>query len=239
MIDGTLLSSQTNEAPELRPKRLRNLPDQIADAIVEAIGLGHLQPGHRIVEGDIAQRLGVSRVPVREAVRVLETQGILDGIPNRGARVADLSEARIEQVCEARIALESIAARHLQNRLIAGDRVIIRALNEGISGLARAVRSEDPIAVNRADIAFHRGLCALSGNRIVASLWEAIGRFIAIVFAREILTLPSLSEIVREHELLRDAILSGDPATAETMLQTHVLGLRRSQRAASERSATG
>src|SRR6202171_4944660 len=89
----------------------RSLPDQIADAIVEGIAAGVLRPGQRVMETDPAPRLAVSRVPLREALKTLEAQGIVAREQHRGVRIVELDEARIVRVCEFPAALETIAAR--------------------------------------------------------------------------------------------------------------------------------
>ena len=76
----------------------RSLPDQIADAIVEGIASGVLRPGQRLIEIDLAKQFAVSRVPLREALKTLEAQGILDREPHRGVRVVALDEERIDRI---------------------------------------------------------------------------------------------------------------------------------------------
>src|SRR5262245_66329057 len=98
-------------APALPLVRPRNLAEQVADVIVDGIASGAIGPGQRLVETDLAQRLQVSRVPLRESMKMLEAQGILESTPHRGARVADFDEPKIDHICEARVALERIALR--------------------------------------------------------------------------------------------------------------------------------
>src|SRR5260370_29795616 len=108
------MSLQTEEqaGARLQMVKSRSLPDQIADAIVEGIAAGVLRPGQRLIELDLASQFSVSRVPLREALKTLEAQGILERGQNRGVRVVELDETRIDRICEVRAALETIAARY-------------------------------------------------------------------------------------------------------------------------------
>lgn len=214
----------------LRFERRKSLPSQVADTIVEAIGEGLLAPGQRIIEAEIATRFRVSRVPVREAFRMLEVQGILESQPNRGVHVAAFDDAAIDRVCEARLAIEALAVRHVVACTAADPAVaatVHQALDRRIAALARAVRLESAGAINQADIEFHRELCAASANRIVIMLWNAIARHVLIVFGREILAESSYGDLVRQHEALRDAALSGEECRATAELGRHIMRLRR------------
>src|SRR4051812_12303557 len=96
--------------PELiAPLAAPSLALRIADALTEAVASGAVEPGERLVETDIAARLGVSRVPLREALKLLEAQGIVEVVAHRGARVVPFDDARIDRICKARIALERLA----------------------------------------------------------------------------------------------------------------------------------
>ncbi len=214
----------------LQFERHKSLPGQVADTIVEAIGGGLLAPGQRIIEAEVATRFRVSRVPVREAFRMLEVQGILESQPNRGMHVAAFDDAAIERVCEARVAIEALAVRHVVARTAADPAVaatVREALDRRIAALGRAVRIESAGGINLADIEFHRELCAASANRIVIMLWNAIARHVLIVFGREILAESSYGDLVAQHEALRDAALSGEERRAMAELDRHIMRLRR------------
>ena len=88
----------------------KTLVEQVVDRIVEAAARGIFLPGDRVVEAEVARRLQVSRVPVREALRLLESQGIVENIPYRGMRLMDVSVARLEKVLKVRLVLEQLAA---------------------------------------------------------------------------------------------------------------------------------
>jgi DNA-binding GntR family transcriptional regulator len=210
---------------ELTLERRRSLAEQISDTLVEAIGLGVLQPNERVIEADIAARFKVSRVPVREALKILATQGILDGESHRGLHVMTIDDTMINRTCEARLAIELIAMRTL---MAAPDLLeqLGPALDRRIATMANEVRREDLTAVNRADLGFHSDICLISGNKIVWTLWQALSRHVSIVFGREILSEKAIAVLVPQHEELKRALLSGDESRAATALRDHIFRQR-------------
>ena len=184
-----------------RPRRSL-LAQSIADSVAEAIATGHLAPGERVVETALADEYEVSRVPVREALKVLGTQGILVGGGHRGYRVASFSPEKIEQVFEVRLRLESILLRdavaHWRR-----DGGGLGALDRVLETMRAAARAGDLSEMLRADLEFHRAICRAAENEIAAALWNAIARHVLIIFnlARHRDVDPELS--VRQHVKLR------------------------------------
>jgi DNA-binding GntR family transcriptional regulator len=220
---GKIMDSATRSGLTLQ--RRKNLAEQISDTLVEAIGLGVLKPSERIVEADIASRFKVSRVPVREALKILVTQGILEGEPHKGLHVIAIDDTMIDRICEARLAVEIIAVK----TLMATPELVTQlneSLDQRIADMAKQVSRNDLTGVNQADIAFHTDICLISNNRIVWTLWQAIARHVWIVFGREILSEKAMSNIVQEHEELRTAILSGKQERAVHALQEHIFRQR-------------
>src|SRR5437868_7755388 len=103
--------SHPTPAPPLGMTRSLSLAEQAADVIVTGIYSGALKPGARLNEKELAQQLNMSRVPLREALKILEAQGIVESIPHRGSRIALFGEERIRHIIETRIALEKIAVK--------------------------------------------------------------------------------------------------------------------------------
>lgn len=181
------------------------LADSIADSIAEAIATGHLAPGERIIETGLAEKYGVSRVPVREALKVLATQGILVGGGHRGYRVASFAPEKIEQVFEVRLELETILLRDaVANwRLGSGG---LGNLDAVLETMRTAARADDLPAMLRADLEFHRAICRASGNAIVAALWNAIARHVLIIFNLARYRDVDLERALEQHLTLRDYI---------------------------------
>jgi DNA-binding GntR family transcriptional regulator len=207
----------------------RSLPDQIADAIVEGIASGALRPGQRLIELDLARQFAVSRVPLREALKTLEAQGILEREPHRGVRVVELDETRIDRICEVRAALEALAARYAVASYRA-EPERLRRLDAVIEEMDDAVRRGDWAGVNKADLAFHREICLASKNDILITLWQGLARHVLMIFGREILTETGQSRIVQQHRDLIASLLSGDDAELAHVVERHIMRLRRPQR---------
>lgn len=222
-----------------KPERV-SLADGIADSIAEAIAVGALQSGERMIETALAEQFSVSRVPVREALKVLHAQGILSGGGHRGYRVAAFGPDVAWQVLEARLMLESLLLRDAIASWRAGDGDPA-ALDEPIEEMRKSARSGDVRASLLADIEFHRTICRAAGNPIVGTLWETITRHALIVLNFERYRIKDLAGIPRQHEDLRDLILAqvrgpGTPEDIGHALEEHMRPMF--QRAASARSTT-
>jgi DNA-binding GntR family transcriptional regulator len=203
----------------------RHLSEAIAEAITSAIAQGALQPGGRLIEEAIAAQLSVSRVPLREAIRTLEAQGILVVTPNRGARIVSMDECTIGNVHEARIALERIACNGVMER-ISHVPDLLDPMHDATDAMRSAKRRGDWAALRRSDIQFHRALCAASQNKIVAKLWEGLARHIAIIFGREIEEEHDFDVVIAQHELLLAMLARQDAGVAEE-IGAHIMRLSR------------
>jgi DNA-binding GntR family transcriptional regulator len=213
----------------LQMVKSRSLPDQIADAIVEGIATGALLPGQRLIELDLASQFSVSRVPLREALKTLEAQGILERGQNRGVRIVELDDSRIDKICEVRAALETIAARHAIATFRA-EPARLQRLDAVLAEMEEAVQRGAWGAVNRADLAFHREICLASKNEIVITLWQGLARHVLMIFGREILTEAGQSRIVDQHREFIATLLADDDATLPESVERHIMRLRRPSR---------
>jgi DNA-binding GntR family transcriptional regulator len=211
--------------------RSRNLGEQVADAIVDGVASGALLPGQRLVETELAQQLQVSRVPLRESLKMLEAQGILESEPHRGARVAEFDDLKIDHICEARVALEKIALRDAMAAYRADPAAIAR-LDQILARMERAAEALDWTAISKADLAFHREICAVSGNDVVITLWETLARHVLIVFGREIRSERDAKNIGPQHRRVRDMLLTADLPALEAEIERHITRLRDRRRPA-------
>jgi DNA-binding GntR family transcriptional regulator len=148
-----------------------SLVAQVRDSILRAIANGELLPGQRIVEGEVAQRLGVSRGPVREAARLLEQRGLFVSVPRRGFFVRQFEEKEIEDLYELREWIEVAAVRAAAVRASAAE---IRSLRLQHSEIVTAARSKAQSELIEAIIDFHRTICALAGNARLMRLFDEI-----------------------------------------------------------------
>ena len=212
--------------PVLEMARQSSLAEQAADAIVTGVASGALQPGQRLVEADLAGLLNMSRVPLREALKILEVQGIVESVPHRGTRVAPIDHRRLDQISEVRVALERFACRDAIPIYVAQPGELAK-LDRLIHQMERAASRIDWIDVSRADLAFHREIMRVSGNVIVQTLWEGLSRLIFIQFGLEILEERDTLAYGPMHRKLRDLLAAGDGAALDREIADHVFRLRR------------
>lgn len=208
-------------APQLPAMSRAGLAKQIADSIVEGIATGVFAPGDRLVEMDVCTRLDVSRIPVREALRILEAQGVAVSIPRRGYRVARLDNERVAQIHEVRVSLELIAARYAARRLAAAPE-LAGGLERIVAQMAQRADRNDWSGPNAIDIEFHREMCRVSGNQIVETLWEAIARHIRVVFGRSVDADNDPEFLHQEHRTLCDVLKAGDPDAVVAEVRHHL-----------------
>jgi DNA-binding GntR family transcriptional regulator len=152
----------------------------VCDEIRQLIILGELAPGERIVEADFAERLGVSRGPVRAALAELERVGLVISVARRGTYVTTFSRADIDELFDVTCALERLAARDAAERATPEQ---VSHLEERLRMLGEAQRSGDPAEIVVADLELHRELMVASGNRRLLRLWTQISEEIRFVIA--------------------------------------------------------
>lgn len=200
------------------------MSEQVIDILVGEIARGDLKPRQRLVESGLARRYGTSRVPVREALRTLETQGIVASSPHRGSYVRAFDNRQIQQVAQARYALELIATREAMRHLLAEPSSRTR-FAPPMAAMRSAVQTADRLGINRADVEFHRVVCGLSGNEVVGKLWEGLSRHLLITFGLMAERYPNAELIIRQHEDFLAFLLSGDFEALPAQLAQHVGGL--------------
>jgi DNA-binding GntR family transcriptional regulator len=193
------------------------LADQIREFIVEGISSGRWEPGERIVERRIATELGVSQGPVREALRQLEAQRLIESLPNRGARVRDFTEQDLAEIFPVRAGLERTAAE-LGMARIAG---CLDALEERNRQLGEAAREGDLHEQMRLSIAFHREIVEAAGNRLLFSVWEGLGIELWTTLSLRLHHTEIYSKSA-EHAELIEAFRRRDPQ-APQLLHDHVM----------------
>jgi DNA-binding GntR family transcriptional regulator len=191
--------------------------DQIRDWIVT----GRFPPGTRLVEGALAQELGVSRIPVREALKQLDAEGFVDIVPRRGAVVAQLSMKDAEDFYEVRSALESFSARLAAERRKPAD---VEELQRIITAGRRAVRRRQWDELTRLNNAFHEAVAVASGNAHLVELMTSYGVRMAWIFSSSAQRRGAAAW--DEHAAIADAIAEGDPERAEALGMRHIVHSR-------------
>jgi DNA-binding GntR family transcriptional regulator len=194
--------------------------ERVVDALRDAIIAGRLKPGERIRERELVGLLGVSRSPLREAIRILETEGLITSLAYRGARVSDLSAADLRDMLDVRIMLESFAARLAIERL---DDAALQAMEEQVNRARAAGARVDLEANFELGLGFHDMLVAASGNRKVVQIHESLKRhqrrYQHFAFTRVGRDLRALDE----HADIVTALRRRDLAAVEQGLRGHLL----------------
>ena len=137
------------------------LRDVVFNTLRRSILTGELKPGERLMEIHLADKLGVSRTPIREAIRKLELEGLVTMIPRRGAEVAQITEKHLRDVLEVRRALDALAVELACERITAEE---LESLKEACANFAKETKQGNANRLARADVAFHDIILNASGN---------------------------------------------------------------------------
>lgn len=199
----------------------RPLRDVVCDEIRSQIIAGVHPPGGRLVEDRLAEDLGVSRNPVREALRVLEAEGFVQMLPRRGAVVAELSRDEVLDLFEIRIALEGLAARLAAEKASAEEVALIRKL---LDQRRTAVEKRDESKLRDLNTRFHEMVIAASGNRQLAEIMLPLRGRMTWVYAVSKLT--GWHRSMEEHHGVLDAIEARDGEVAAQRSMAHVTAAR-------------
>jgi DNA-binding GntR family transcriptional regulator len=192
----------------------------VIDEVVAAAASSRILPGDRIVEAELAQGLGISRVPVREALRILESQGLVVNEPYKGIRLRTVTQERIDHLIEARVALETAAATRA---IMAGrnGKHEVQLLHHHIGELELMGARGDAYGLANADTAFHRALCQFSRNEVICDLWEMLSRQLTIIVGLSTLG-KNMADIVQEHRTLVRVFETGDLKAMTKALDDHI-----------------
>jgi DNA-binding GntR family transcriptional regulator len=193
------------------------LREQVKDVLLQRIVSGELEPGERLVETRIAQELGTSQAPVREALRDLELLRLVESEPFRGSRVRVFDEEEMIEVYPVRASLEELAARLAAEKLD-GD---VSSLEVEFEAMKDAVRRDDTNALVQHDIAFHRLIVEAAGNSVLEQCWKSLGvesRITVSLYG----TYMDPTQAAERHVKLIDAIRSQNPAAAGREARKHV-----------------
>ena len=195
------------------------LRDVVFHTLRRAILTGQLMPGERLMEIHLAQKLGVSRTPVREAIHKLELEGLVTMMPRRGAQVAQISEKGLKDVLEVRRALDAFCAELACERITPKEE---EELKKACREFEEAVKIGDPTLIATKDVAFHDIIINSTGNeRLISTinnLAEQIYRY-RFEYIKDASQRPRLME---EHRTLLDAILNKDSARAGKAARIHI-----------------
>ena len=200
-----------------------SLVELAVDRLRRDILSGRTDPGERLVEEQLTRRLGISRAPLREAMRLLAQQGLVEHIPRRGARVATLSDDDVRELYEVRDVLE----RHAISTMPAGPGSAgpdLTGLRAALDVMRTATETDDRLELANAHRRFHTEVVRLSGNRQLTELYESIlvriQLYMAVNMRREAETARA-EDGVHRHERLFAAVEAGDTDAIRAALGTH------------------
>lgn len=209
----------------LTPVEQRTLGDEATDRLRAAIRNGTLAPGLRLVERDLAERLGMSRIPIREAIQRLVEEGLVQKLPHRGAVVYTPTRAEIAEISSLRVVLERFVAERVIERWQSEHETYLRHI---VQDMRRAGGQRDLQQVYAQDYRFHLMLWEIADHSIMlevlASLRARISRF--LYEANGALTTAELEQHINSHDDLIDVVKSRDVTKAQEEITHHVLGAK-------------
>ena len=195
------------------------LRDVVFNTLRQAILKGELEPGERLMEIQLAKRLGVSRTPIREAIRKLELEGLVVMVPRKGAYVAGLSSEDVKEVLEIRAVLEGLAASLAAKNASAAD---IEQLQEIVEKFKVAAEEKDVVKLINFDSDFHDVMYRASKNKkliqLISALREQVQRFRVAYFTK----IRSTQTLIEEHKDLVSSIVNNEPDRARAIAEKHI-----------------
>lgn len=199
--------------------RQQRVPGQVYELLRERIQTAELRPGESINERRLSEWLGVSRTPIREAIRRLADDGLIEIVPNVGTSVALVDPRRVYEFCQIRVNLEAAAAAEATKHITAKEGRELEAL---IDEQDATIDSGDAVRNINVDTEFHQLIHRLSGFTTMADILQRVMG--EIIRARHLsIKLPGrLREPIKEHRAILAGLRSGDPAKAAEAMRTHL-----------------
>jgi len=199
-----------------------NLRDAVIRLIEEALLMGELSPGSRIVEAELARQAGISRGPVREAIQQLVGEGVLVQYPSRGTFVVQWTPQAVGEAYTLRAVLERLAIQEAAKRATPEDIAQLQAI---VDEMAVHARDGDNRALVRLDVRFHEQLYALSGHSLLQEVLARLRRRLYALMGMDEGYMLHKDEMARDHQRIVDALRTGDPTLAGEVISAHILAV--------------
>jgi DNA-binding GntR family transcriptional regulator len=213
----------SNEGVSMQPifssQKRSTLTDQALKEIRNAIRSGKLKPGERLIEVQLAEEMQISRFPIREALRYLEKEGLVETKPFKGTHVAQLTETDMEELYSLRSALEELAVRILIQNL---DEKKIEALESIIQSMQKASQSENLDQMISEDLRFHQTICELSDHRKLLEVWRTLESQLQVFLTIKKNFFETSYQYVATHEPIMEAIKHRNVKRAERAIRDHL-----------------
>ena len=195
------------------------LRDVVFNTLRQAILRGELKPGERLMELHLADQLGVSRTPIREAIRKLELEGLVNMIPRRGAEVARITEKNLKDVLEVRRALDAFSCELACDRITPAETEMLRQACEEFE---QATKSKDAAVIAKADVKLHNIIVLATGNERLMEMINNLSEQVYRYRFEYIKDTSNYEKLVEEHRIIYESILRKDKKTAAKMAKTHI-----------------
>lgn len=195
------------------------LRDVVFNTLRQAILTGELKPGERLMEIHLANRLGVSRTPIREAIRKLELEGLVKMIPRRGAEVAQITEKSMNDVLEVRRAMDVLCVELACERI--SDEELER-LKKACVDFEQAVKTKDAKRIAQADVALHDIILHATGNMRLIQLVNNLSEQMYRYRFEYIKDFSQHARLVEEHRIIYESLVQKDKETASQAAKTHI-----------------
>ncbi|WP_059104356.1 GntR family transcriptional regulator [Shouchella shacheensis] len=191
----------------------------IFEYLWNAIKTGEIESGQMLTERDLARNLGVSRTPIREALRRLEKYGLVQHEPHKGVRVISVSTESVKQLYEIREILEGFGARILAEHATKED---ISTLEDILHQAETAAEEDDIYTLSKINANFHTQLAQRSGNKYLESIMQTLQSHISLVMSKSLKQSGRPDQNIAEHWMILEAIKQKDPQLAESITKYHV-----------------
>lgn len=195
------------------------LRDVVFNTLRQAILTGELKPGERLMEIHLANRLGVSRTPIREAIHKLELEGLVTMIPRRGAEVAQITEKSMNDVLEVRRAMDALCIELACERISQEE---LEALKDACDHFEEMVKTSDVKKIAQADVALHDIIVQATGNKRLVQLINNLSEQMYRYRFEYIKDFSQHDRLIEEHRIIYNSLMNKDRETATEAAKVHI-----------------
>jgi DNA-binding GntR family transcriptional regulator len=196
------------------------LSRQLVQLMRQQIFSGVLKPGDRVVDSYLSRTMGVSRAPLREALKELESEGLIVTYPRRGTYVVELTDEDISELYSLRALLEGHAVARAIDNLDPGS---IELLASILKEMQAAADQRDTLAVASHNMRFHMEICKLSGHKRLLTIWRSLLAQIRMLSALGTELYIEVGEMRKRHEALLEILAKGNKRQAKRAFEEHIL----------------
>lgn len=195
------------------------LRDVVFNTLRQAILTGELKPGERLMEIHLANKLGVSRTPIREAIRKLELEGLVTMIPRRGAEVAQITEKSMNDVLEVRRAMDALCTELACERITTEE---VEALEAACDQFIKVAATKDIRKCAQADVHFHDIIVKATGNKRLVQLINNLSEQMYRYRFEYLKDVSRYDTLIEEHKQICEAIKNRDKEAAKAAAELHI-----------------